>query len=404
MMAISRSGSGSQRVTLLLMPGGAPSQGDAIEQAIVGARYAVTADLLERASRIGLIDQAIVAAPSLEWLERLGMEAPFIFEPLMEEEGEEFHFGRALQAIVRKHKIERLIYFSGGSGALLPEEELASLVRGLHEHEHESEGPLFLCNNFYSVDFFALAPARALLELPPPRRDNELGWLLAEAGLPARELPRSAATQFDVDAPMDLLLLKLHPECGPHTRAYLGRLPQEELDLDPTPLERAMGCLTDREATVLVAGRIPAYVVRHLEEEAACQTRIFSEERGMKAGGREERGEVRSLLGLYLEEVGPRRFFKMLGELADLAVIDSRVLFAHLGRRPSAPDRYWSDLLQPERIADPLIREFTAAAREAPIAVLLGGHSLVSGGLFALVELAWMRKDLPRRVHLHRET
>ncbi len=375
------------------MPGGAPSASgrDPLERAVARARYAVAADLLERASRIELIDRVIVAAPSPEELIRLGVEVPFTFEPL----AEGFHFGWALQAIVRKYGIERLIYFSGGSGALLPEGELASLAERLHE----SEGPLFLCNNFYSVDFFALAPAQVLLELPPPRKDNELGWLLAEAGLSARELPRSAATQFDIDAPLDLLLLGLHPGCGPHVRTHLEGLAHElEIELDPAPLERAMRYLTDREATVLVAGRVPAYVVRHLEEEAACQTRIFSEERGMKASGREERGEVRSLLGLYLEEVGPRRFFDRLGELADLAVLDSRVLFAHLGRRPTAPDRYWSDLLRPERIADPLVREFTAAARGAPMEVLLGGHSLVSGGLFALVELAWMQRDLPRRV------
>jgi hypothetical protein len=118
----------------------------------------------------------------------------------------------------------------------------------------------------------------------------------------------------------------------------------------------------------------------------------------MEAGGRAERGEARSLLGFYLEEVGPRRFFQALGELADLALLDSRVLFAHLGRRPTAADRFWSDLLRPEEVEDPQVREFTSAAKEAPLPVVLGGHSLVAGGLYALVELAWRGQELERRV------
>jgi len=149
---------------------------------------------------------------------------------------------------------------------------------------------------------------------------------------------------------------------------------------------------------MLVAGRVPSYAWRYLEEETACQVRIFSEERGMEASGKVERGEVRSLLGFYLEEVGPRQFFQALGELVDLALLDSRVLFAHLGRQPTAADRFWSDLLRPEEIEDPLVREFTARALEAPVPIVLGGHSLVAGGLYALVELAWQGRRLERRV------
>jgi len=240
-----------------------------------------------------------------------------------------------------------------------------------------------------------LAPAQTLLELPPPPRDNRLGWLLWEAGHSPRELPRTAATQFDIDTPTDLLILKLHPDTGAHTRSFLDEAP-----LDSAPLAAAVHYLVDREATLLVAGRVPSYVWRYLEEETACQVRIFSEERGMEASGRAERGEVRSLAGFLLEEVGAARFFHSLGELADLALLDSRVLFAHLGRRPTAADRYWSDLFRLEEIEDPVVKEFTAAAKEAPIPIILGGHSLVSGGLYALVELAWRGRELPRRVEL----
>ncbi len=134
-------------------------------------------------------------------------------------------------------------------------------------------------------------------------------------------------------------------------------------------------------------------MLAHLETDLACRKRVFSEERGMRASGREARGEVRSLLGFYLASVGPWRFFESLGELGQAAFVDSRVLFSHLGLRPTAADRFHSDLLEVEAIVDPLIREFTAAARAAPIPVLLGGHSLVTGGLWTLIDAAWQERD-----------
>ena len=56
--------------------------------------------------------------------------------------------------------------------------------------------------------------------------------------------------------------------------------------------------------------------------------------------------------------------------------------------------------MQPHEIRDPFIRAFTEAAMACPVPVVLGGHSLVSGGLPVLVEAAWERSgmDLQRPV------
>ena len=80
----------------------------------------------------------------------------------------------------------------------------------------------------------------------------------------------------------------------------------------------------------------------------------------------------------------------ILARLGDAAVIDTRVLLAHrLGRDesawPCAEDRFASDLLLPDRIADPWLRALTAAALAAPIPILLGGHTLVGPGLHLLL-------------------
>jgi hypothetical protein len=92
------------------------------------------------------------------------------------------------------------------------------------------------------------------------------------------------------------------------------------------------------------------------------------------------------VLGALLDHDGPAALGRILTELGDAALVDSRVLLAHrLGADeaawPTAEDRFASDLLLHERIADPWLRELTRAAVDAPIPIVLGGHTLVGPGL-----------------------
>jgi hypothetical protein len=197
-----------------------------------------------------------------------------------------------------------------------------------------------------------------------------------------------------VDTPVDLLTLAAHPGVGPHARAYL-----EGLDLDTSHLDAALPFMLDRDATILVAGRVSSATWSYMERETACSTRVLSEERGMRASGRQARGEVRSLLGYYLDAVGLVRFFETLATMGQALFLDNRTIFAHRGFWPSAADRFYSDLRQPDQIADPFVKALTAAAMAAPVPVIMGGHSLISGGMYALIEAAWARGyDVPRHV------
>ena len=373
--------------TLLILTGVRNSS--QVERMMASARRAITKDIIHRAQSVSGISHIVLGtnAPSLaDWAQARGVTAE------LDPPGRTFHFGQRLGELVTRHQVKRLLYMGGGSGALLSVDEMSSIVQRLH-----SASRVLITNNFYSTDFAAFAPAQAINSIEPPTLtlDNDLAWrLVKRAGLPCKELPRNAATQLDVDTPGDLMTLKPHPGVGPHTRRYL-----DGLELDTSHIEQALGLFTDRAAEVLVAGRVSASTWAYLEYETACRVRLFSEERGMRASGRQAQGEALSLLGFYLEEVGLERFFATLAKMSQAAFLDSRVLFAHRRIWPSAADRFYSDLRQPEKISDPWVRHFTQAAIAAPIPIVLGGHSLVAGGLYALVEAAWARGvDLARHV------
>jgi hypothetical protein len=106
----------------------------------------------------------------------------------------------------------------------------------------------------------------------------------------------------------------------------------------------------------------------------------------MRASGRQGRGEVRSLLADYLGLVGVERFFEELSEVVNGVILDNRVIVAARQLWPSTVDRFNSDLYRWEEVEDPFLQGLTHAAAEAPIPVVMGGHSVVAGGLMALTE------------------
>jgi len=297
--------------------------------------------------------------------------------------GGEFHFGKRLGGVVQRHGLLRPVYVGSGL-PLIKADELAAVATGLRTAERA-----VVSNNFFSADMLGFVPGSIATEMDFPDNDRILPRLLNQnAGLENRALPRTMANQFDVDTPGDLAVLACAGGAGPNLRRFLEQHPPRI-----EHLVRAARLFTDRDAEVLVAGRVGSQVWQYLESETACRIRMLSEERGLQAAGRDSNGEARSLLAFHLQAVGTQRFFEELGELAGAAFIDTRPIFAHLGLQPSRPDRFLSDAMQPEGISDAWLRDFTAAAREAPIPVVLGGSSLVGAGVQLLSETAWREKD-----------
>lgn len=362
-------------MTLLIMLGDA---GHAFPEQLLGAvREAVAMDLVTLGLALAGIQQVIVSTNRASFMDRL-TSLPVRVIP--DEPGEDFHFGRHLHRVLQAAGItgdQRVLYMGGGAAPLITPSQFQTLVDTLHDNPQA-----LVTNNLYSSDFVGFT-AGWLDEVEPPARDNDLAWKLAEMGKhEVLQPPRSAGTSFDIDTITDVLILKLCRErLHPHTRAIM-----DAVSLDTSMITKVLEVLKEPNKTLLLVGRVSADVWQTLRRRAACQVRVISEERGMRASGRLSRGEVRSLVGYYADTCGFADLFEYLGQIADAVILDSRVLFAHLGRWPSDADRCYADLGQPEHIEDGVIRELIAAALDAPIPVAMGGHSLLSGGLLALLE------------------
>ena len=362
----------SQTATLFLFVKGTAEC--PVEQLVADAQCAAALDTLEKIRTLPELGAIVVATRSDDFAARARARGAIVENDPIDEE---FHWGKCLADLVRKHRAALPLYIGGGSGILMSADDWRAIIQ-----QADAEPNTVVANNFFSCDFAAWSPGDAIERIEPPPVDNDLAYRLGDyAGLRVIPLPRNAATQLDIDTPTDLLTTALSPAVGTHLRAFLSTA-----RLDHTRLERVRQILSNRNTTALIAGRVAASLALFLERATRCQWRIFSEERGMRASGRIARGEVQSLLGYYLASVGAREFFATLARLANAAIIDTRVLFAHFRLAPSASDRFNSDLLQAEEIGDPFIRELTLAARQAPIPILLGGHSIVSGGMYALAE------------------
>lgn len=296
-------------------------------------------------------------------------------------------FGARLRALVRAGRPAGLVVLGSGAIPLAGDRDYRDLVAaaGLNDR-------VALANNRYSADVVAIACAAVLHDMPDLPGDNALPrWLAEVAGFRVMDLRRRWRLAFDIDGPLELVLLGARDE--PAT-----------VDLDGLRARMAAvrAVAMDQRAELVVTGRTSAETLGWLERSTTARTRAIVEERGLRAATRMARaGEPApvgakpqrppsSLLGAALDRDGPGAFGQVLTRLGDAAIVDTRVLLAHrLGPDeatwPAPEDRYASDLMLPDRVADPWLRELTASAIGSRIPILLGGHSLVGPGIRLLL-------------------
>ncbi len=261
-----------------------------------------------------------------------------------------------------------------------------------------------LTNNRYSSDVVAIGRVCHLRDLPPLPSDNALPrWLEERAGVTVTDLPGRDRLAIDLDTPGDVALAARIPGLPATVRAVAS---SASLVLPSVEALRALA--RDPRRELLVAGRSGSRTLGWLERHVRCRVRFLAEERGLRAGSElaiggspasggsptsavAPRGVVgprppRTTLGRLLAVHGPAALGRIVADLADGVIVDTRVLLADRlgadeGRWPTPEDRYASDLLRPDAIADPWLRALTTAAAEASVPILPGAHTLVGPGV-----------------------
>ncbi len=348
------------------------------ERWVAGARMAAARDAVALLGQIPAVERIVFATSETE-LPEAYPDLPVTWD--LDEPGSAFHFGARLAGLLERYPAAAYLYVGAGSVPLLPVAVLAEAA----DESAGSPAPRAITNNLHSSDWMVLNCPAAILARPERLpSDNALGWVLkTEAGVAVRSLPASAATRLDIDTPADLLLLALHPHTGPALRDYLAAQPHGS-----GRWLAAGRRLFTAGGQVALIGRVAAGVWAHVEAHTQAWTRVFSEERGMSASGRQAAGQVQSLLGAHVARLGAAAFIAELSQMVEAVFFDTRVMLAHERLWPSAGDRYASDLGWPNAIDNPYLRALTAAAVQAPIPVVLGGHGVVAGDLYGLVEVA----------------
>ena len=292
-------------------------------------------------------------------------------------------FGARLRALVGAERPAGLVILGSGAIPLATAADRTAFVAAAGD-----ERRIALANNRYSADVVAIAQAEGLVDLPDLPGDNALPrWLTEVAGYELADLRGRWRLAMDIDGPLELVLLG--DQANP-----------PGIDLEPlrTRMAQIRAVAADRRAELIVAGRTSSATLAWLERATATRVRAIVEERGLRAASRlaqagSHETNLRppaSILGALLDRDGPESFGEHMARLADAAVVDTRVLFAHrLGADetawPPAEDRFASDLLLADRVADPWLSRLTAAAVAARIPILLGGHSLVGPGVRLLL-------------------
>ncbi len=364
----------SSEPALILLHGGAGT-GEA-EGMVARARLAA-AGVSAEAARAGGFGSVVLATDDA------GVDGDSSYTVDHDTPGEPFSLQKRVLGLVEKLGAEAVAVMGAGALPFLTAGDFAAVREAL-----AGGGNLAVTNNFYSSDLTGWSPAPTIARVGPFERDNVLPRRLRdEAGCEVTVLPRSVRTTFDLDTPADLVVLALS-EATPEA---IGEALPPEGSLPLAPYRALLPLLCDPDAEILVAGRVGSATWAHLERETACRVRLFSEERGMASVP--EGHTARSLVGRLLEELGMERFADELASLADGVVLDTRVLLAHAGSQANREDRFQSDLLAPDKVTNPWLRDLTVALAGAEVPVLAGGHSLLSGGLMALGDQAWLEND-----------
>ncbi|NMB38269.1 MAG: hypothetical protein GX994_01705 [Firmicutes bacterium] len=369
----------SSAVTLVIFEGGIVES--ELEETFRQVRKAVVIDQIIKAQKAGF-DRIVLLTSYRDLIEAVSsFSIETEYQPQV---AEEFHFGENLLKIIRNKQLTNVLYMGGAAAPLISSQELSYIRTLLEKHSG-----VVTANNYYSADIVGFNPGVALENIVLPPIDNMLPSILVnQAGLKFIPLMRTLGMQFDLDTPAELLVLASHPEVGFYTKSAIANT-----NFDLSVCNQIKQILKEPQADLVVFGRVSSQIFKLLDELTHCRIRLYSEERGLKSLGRDKRGEVKSLIAEAVRALGYHEFFNFLSQICRGAVLDTRIMFSHFNWNVSQSDRFYSDLGQVDKITHSGLKEFTQAACQAAIPVMCGGHSLVTGGLWALIEASYLEYE-----------
>jgi hypothetical protein len=368
-----------RKVSAVIFEGGDPQT--QIERDMVILRRAMVLDNLEKFKKSEEIDKIIVATNYPNFRDELLKDKGIIVDF---DQGD-FNLGKRLSEIIEKYKLEGVFYLGGAAGPLITVEEINNFCI-----EVKNTPEIVMTNNVQSSDMIVFAPAEAINKIHIfPVKDNPLGNLLRDTGLKKVLMPHSTGIHFDIDTPTDMLVLSLNPRIGKNVKQAF-----KELNYNSNHLIRAKHYLALPYADVVMSGRIGSPVITHVNTEIRCRLRVYSEERGMKYLKREENELVKSLIAKMIDLMGMEGFFNYISTLAHVMFMDTRIVFAHNNLHLIENDRFYADLLMPEKVENQYAKKLTQEIMKAKIPVVPGGHSLVAGGMWSLIETLHHEQEL----------
>ena len=272
-----------------------------------------------------------------------------------------------------------------GSGMPAMTAEDWSAVRGTIESGHAT------ANRMFSCDWIGVPDGELFKGLAGEPVDNRFASLVRDrTEVRVQSFARSARSLLDVDTPADLTVLKAalsvaSMELGAATAAALSNWP--ELDESVQQVLKVFDVMTRHDGELMIAGRVSGSDWAVVDRDTSCRVRVLSEERGMRTRQR----RARSLLGELFEWGGRDGFLLALEGMGDAMIWDTRPFQSHLGWDISRCDRFWADLGCSEQITDQRMRGLVSMLEDST--VMMGGHSLVSGGMLAGIDAAWTRRE-----------
>ncbi|HEX2754729.1 MAG TPA: hypothetical protein VHM48_04665, partial [Candidatus Limnocylindrales bacterium] len=179
-------------------------------------------------------------------------------------------FGERLRGFVTARRPRGVVVLGSGAMPLATRSDRRAFVEAA-----AASGRNALANNRFSADVVAIATAATLDELPDLATDNALPrWLADVARYEVSDLRRRWRPGFDIDGPLDLLLL------GP--RGWLPAPPDGIVDGVAERLAMVRAVARDTRAELVVTGRLSAVGLAWLERATASRTRALIEERGFR--------------------------------------------------------------------------------------------------------------------------